>query len=36
MCNEASEHGLGALEYQKHVAGDQVVPLGVPIRRRWK
>lgn len=33
ICKEASEQRPGALEYQKHVAVDQVVHLGVSIRK---
>jgi len=36
MCNEVSERGPGALEYQKHVAVDQVMQLGLSIRKGWK
>lgn len=35
MCNEASEQGPGALEYQKHGAVDQVMPLGASTREGW-
>lgn len=36
MCNEASEQRPGAPEYQKHMAVDQVMHLGVSIRKGWK
>lgn len=36
MCNEASGQMPGALEYQKHVAVDQVMHWGVSIRKGWK
>lgn len=35
MCNETSEQGPGALEYQKHGAVDQVMPLGASTREGW-
>lgn len=35
MCNEASEQGPGALEYQKHRAVDQIMPLGASTRKGW-
>lgn len=33
MCNEAAEQGPGTLEYQNHAAVDQVMHLGVSIRK---
>lgn len=36
MYNGASEQRPGALDYQKHVAVDQVMHLGVSIRKGWK